>query len=144
MLIHRAAWIDESQIKGRDLQVNVSRSSFCLRLGPLGREGWPAEVLEDDWTPGFFLTPSLVFDRLSQHCIGLGDIVLHTRSKFTLDAKENAEAASLQLGMGRMGHCPARRGGGYGKQRKPGPIIMTRGLIKFCNLAFWMEEVCQT
>ncbi len=95
-LIHQATRIEESQIEGKDLLVKVDRSSFCLRLGGLGREDWAAEVgvLEDNRTPGFFLTPSLIFDRPSQHCLGLGDIVLHTRPKASPDAKENGKARS--------------------------------------------------
>lgn len=93
-LIYQTSRIAESQIRDKDLQVNLDRSSFSLQLGGYSRGDWADEVgvLEDNRTAGFYLTPSLVLERASQHCLGLGDALLHTRPKSSLSPKENAKA----------------------------------------------------
>jgi hypothetical protein len=100
-LICQTSRIEESQIRGKDLQVNLDRSSFSLKLGGRSREGWAEEVgvLEDNRTPGFYLMPSLVLERDTQHCIGLGDVVLHTRPKSTLGPKEKVKARVRRAGL---------------------------------------------
>jgi hypothetical protein len=102
-LIYQSSRIAEEQIRGKDLQVNLDRSSFSLKSGGTFRADWVQEVgvLEDNRTAGFYLTPALVLERHTQHCLGLGDILLHTRPQSQLSRQENsrarAERAKLPL-----------------------------------------------
>lgn len=91
-LIYESTQIDPLQIQGKSLQVNIDRSNINLKLHARNRKDWVDRVgvIDDNRSPGFFITPAQVLDLETRQHIGLADILVHTRPKAKTDAKQSA------------------------------------------------------
>lgn len=93
-LIYHSSRIPEVCISGKDLQVNLDTTSFSIDHVGLARKRWAEElgVVENNRTAGFYMKASLVLERATQHCVGLGEVLLHTRPKSQLSGKAQRKA----------------------------------------------------
>jgi hypothetical protein len=95
-LIYQTTRLDNEQVCGKDLLVYIDRTSFNLKLGGESRlrRRWAKTfgVIEDNRSPGFFATPALVMEHGSRRCLGLADVLLHTRPLQKQSAKQTTKA----------------------------------------------------
>lgn len=93
-LIHYVTDLSDKSLKNKELYAFLDSSSINLLMGPKGhssRENWPSRfgVIGDNRSPGFYVMPSLLKDAREGHILGLGDILIHSRSQTKASKKKN-------------------------------------------------------
>lgn len=90
-LIYHSCDLSQTDFRGKELHVPIDESSLNLFLGISCRKDWAEKhgVINDNYSPGFMIVPSLILDAHQSRCYGLGDILFYTRPKATADPKEN-------------------------------------------------------
>ena len=91
-LIHHATQLDTNLVRGRDVLCLLDACSISLGLSSRNkvRLAWAPEcgVLGNNRTAGFNIMPSLLVDRHSGDCLGLGDLLFYSRAVASSDQDE--------------------------------------------------------
>ena len=89
-LVGLCSSLEADHIKGRDILALIDGSSIGLSCKKKRPSVWQGMgVIDDNHTPGFYIYPCLVLDRLSGAILGLADICLFTRPKTSKDRQAN-------------------------------------------------------
>lgn len=79
-LTYVATRLDESATQGKDLLVDLDGCTVSVGLGNKGRLDWISSTgVSTKKVPAVQVMPALILDRLSQDCLGLGDIATFAR-----------------------------------------------------------------